>query len=46
MVLAYPGPLLTDHVQQNISPTDNQPLSARREWLERHDNKSDDDEGG
>jgi len=27
----------TDHVQQNISPTDNPPPSARRAGLERHD---------
>ena len=49
MVLGHPSRSAfhsTDHVQQNISPTDNPPPSAQRAGLERHDNESDNDEGG
>ena len=35
----------TDHIQQDIHPTDNPPPSARRAGRERHDDESDDDEG-
>ena len=35
----------TNHVQQNISPTDNPPPSARRAGRERHGDESDDNEG-
>jgi hypothetical protein len=33
----------TDHVQQDIHPTDNPPQSARKSGWERHDVESDDD---
>jgi hypothetical protein len=36
----------TYHVQQNISPTDNPPPSARRAGRERHEVESDDNEVG
>jgi hypothetical protein len=36
----------TDHVQQDIHPTDNPPQLIQCEDLERHDVESDNDEGG